>query len=60
MSRLTRRDFLRASALGMGAVVVSSGLAGCGGSSSSRDDHRGNHLYGFRNSCMHTTSMSDV
>ncbi len=40
MSRLTRRDFLRASALGMGAVVVSSGLAGCGGSSSSRDDHR--------------------
>lgn len=29
MTRLTRRDFLKASAMGMGAVVVSSGLAGC-------------------------------
>ena len=29
MTRLTRRDFLKASAMGMGAVVVSTGLAGC-------------------------------
>ncbi|MDO6441487.1 alkaline phosphatase [Marinobacter sp. 2_MG-2023] len=29
MKRLTRRDFLKASAMGMGAVVVSTGLAGC-------------------------------
>lgn len=29
MTRWTRRDFLKASALGMGAVVVSTGLAGC-------------------------------
>lgn len=29
MARLTRRDFLKASALGMGAVAVSTGLAGC-------------------------------
>lgn len=29
MTRLTRRDFLKASALGMGAVVVSTGLSGC-------------------------------
>ena len=35
MNRLTRRDFLRASALGMGAIVISTGLAGCLSSSSS-------------------------
>ncbi|WP_100637965.1 alkaline phosphatase D family protein [Marinobacter salexigens] len=29
MTKLTRRDFLKASAMGMGAVVVSTGLAGC-------------------------------
>ncbi|MAH30759.1 MAG: alkaline phosphatase, partial [Marinobacter sp.] len=29
MARLTRRDFLKASALGMGAVAISTGLAGC-------------------------------
>lgn len=29
MKRLTRRDFLKASALGMGAVVISTGLGGC-------------------------------
>ncbi len=29
MKRLTRRDFLKASAMGMGAVAVSTGLAGC-------------------------------
>lgn len=29
MKRLTRRDFLKASALGMGAVAISTGLAGC-------------------------------
>ncbi|ONF43524.1 alkaline phosphatase [Marinobacter lutaoensis] len=29
MKRLTRRDFLRASALSMGAVAVSTGLSGC-------------------------------
>ena len=29
MKRLTRRDFLKASAMGMGAVVISTGLAGC-------------------------------
>lgn len=29
MKRLTRRDFLKASAIGMGAVVISTGLAGC-------------------------------
>src|SRR5690606_14456800 len=29
MARLTRRDFLKASALGIGAVAVSTGLAGC-------------------------------
>ena len=29
MKRLSRRDFLKASAMGMGAVVVSTGLAGC-------------------------------
>lgn len=42
MRRLTRRDFIRASALGMGAVVVSSGLTGCGGSSSNRNSDNGN------------------
>lgn len=36
MKRLTRRDFMRASALSMGAMVVSTGLSGCGGGSSSR------------------------
>jgi len=29
MKRLSRRDFLKASAMGMGAVAVSTGLAGC-------------------------------
>ncbi len=29
MARLSRRDFLKASAMGMGAVVISTGLAGC-------------------------------
>lgn len=29
MKRLSRRDFLKASAMGMGAVVISTGLAGC-------------------------------
>ena len=29
MARLTRRDFLKASALGMGAAAISTGLAGC-------------------------------
>lgn len=37
MKRLTRRDFLKASALGMGAVVISTGLAGC---SLDSDDER--------------------
>lgn len=41
MRRLTRRDFIRASALGMGAVVVSTGLTGCGGSSSNRNSDNG-------------------
>lgn len=29
MNRLTRRDFLRASAMGLGAVAISTGLSGC-------------------------------
>ncbi|WP_133491750.1 alkaline phosphatase [Alcanivorax sp. 24] len=44
MRRLTRRDFIRASALGMGAVVVSSGLTGCGGSSSSNNNDDGRQV----------------
>ncbi|MDG5499489.1 alkaline phosphatase D family protein [Marinobacter sp. BGYM27] len=38
MKPLSRRDFLKASALSMGAVVISTGLAGC--LSSSDDDDR--------------------
>ncbi|MGP4843951.1 alkaline phosphatase D family protein [Marinobacter sp. 1Y8] len=38
MKRLSRRDFLKASALSMGAVAISTGLAGC--LSSSDDDER--------------------
>ncbi|WP_165856884.1 alkaline phosphatase D family protein [Marinobacter sp. JSM 1782161] len=44
MKRLTRREFLRVSALSAGAVVVSTGLAGClssGGSSSDSGDDGG-------------------
>jgi alkaline phosphatase D len=40
MSGLNRRDFLRASALAVGTIVVSSGLQGCLSSSSSDDAAR--------------------
>lgn len=36
MNRLTRREFLRASALGLGAVAISTGLSGCLSSSDKR------------------------
>ena len=38
MGGFNRRDFLRASALAFGSIVVSSGLQGCLSSSSSSDD----------------------
>ncbi|MEB3733058.1 twin-arginine translocation signal domain-containing protein [Halopseudomonas pachastrellae] len=38
MGGFNRRDFLRASALAVGSIVVSSGLQGCLSSSSSSSD----------------------
>ncbi|MGC8120406.1 alkaline phosphatase D family protein [Marinobacter sp. VGCF2001] len=46
MARLTRRDFLKASALGMGAVAVSTGLAGCVLDSDSDDKRRVQFTHG--------------
>ena len=40
MKRLSRRDFLKASAMGMGAVAISTGLAGCILDSSDKRDIR--------------------
>ena len=55
MRRVTRRDFLQVSALGLGAVVVSTGLSGCGGSSGSA---RGRQV-GFRHGVASGDPLSD-
>jgi alkaline phosphatase D len=43
MRRITRRDFLRASALSLGAVVISKGLSGCLSSNDSAPSVRFDH-----------------
>jgi alkaline phosphatase D len=55
MRRVTRRDFLQVSALGLGAVVVSTGMSGCGGSSGSS---RGRKV-GFRHGVASGDPLSD-
>lgn len=43
MRRITRREFLRASALSLGAVVISKGLTGCLSSNDSAPSVRFDH-----------------